>query len=685
MYRWSCDLAGPLPVTQSNNTYLFIAIEHFSKTIVVAAIPDKSAAHTSTAFLANVLGRFGACAEVVTDQGKEWLGEFHELMEASKIDHRTTSPYHPQANGMTERAVQTIKRAISKFCAQAVQPEVWDLHMHYIVLGYNCSRQASTNCCPYQLLYGVTPTLPPAIKERFQEPLLMDLVGPQTPEEAAGYLLDRADVLHQNMVMAWDNLSISQHRDQLRYAQKRSGLWKPTQVHTFTVGDFVYLKRPNRVSKLQPLASDGIYRIVEQRDSGVVVLQGRCGRRTPVHLENIAPCHLSNIDPTVNPALALVEADHPCAVCGDPDREESMLLCDYCNHGYHMDCLQPPLTTAPTGIWLCPTCVHFNIKPADVRRLNASAGQPADVVVFKNKAQRLRDAKARSMVGRFVKWAPKNHQWGEGPFIGQLEYVLDRGRRPRPLVGIFAQGRGPAWDVVTAEKLLISEESAERALVAWANADLNQPLQPLLQWSPIRPTLSGYEQELRRLAQLYERQPRQFALVVPAAAAQELSAAIQQGGFLRGLDGWHTGNRGGHPLAGVARKFRTNSLGGQSDFQLHPLHVRSHARMAHEYGADLHVCFVPEAALDAYLPMAYAFTGALLCALVPVTYFTNTHSGREHWLGRLHASSLIRVVGVPADSSHVWLLLGRTGMVWSRLHCTVTATSYLPTLSGNDA
>ncbi len=98
--------------------------------------------------------------------------------------------------------------------------------------------------------------------------------------------------------MAGDNLSIAQHRDQLRYAQKRSGQWQPTQVHTFHPGDFVYLKRSKRVSKLQPLAADGIFRVTEVRNSGVVVVQGRCGRYTPVHISNIAPCHLTNIDPT---------------------------------------------------------------------------------------------------------------------------------------------------------------------------------------------------------------------------------------------------------------------------------------------------------------------------------------------------------------------------------------------------
>ena len=685
MYRWSCDLAGPLPTTVHNNTYLFIAIEHFTKTIVVAAIPEKSAVHTATAFLSHVIGRFGACAEVVTDQGGEWLGQFHELCESCKIDHRTTSAYHPQANGMTERAVQTIKRSIGKFCAQATTPEVWDLHMHYIALGYNCSTQASTNCSPYQLLYGAAPTLPPAIKERFQEHISLDPLGPQTPEEAAEYLLDRADLLHQNMVMAWDNLSIAQHRDQLRYAQKRSGLWKPTQVHTFNVGDFVYVLRPTRVSKLQPLAGDGIYRIVEMRDSGAVVLQGRCGRRTPVHVENIAPCHLSNLDPTVNPALALIDEDHPCAVCGNTDREDVMLLCDYCNHGYHMDCLQPALTTTPKGIWLCPTCVHFNITTADVKRLNAPTTKPTDTVIFKSKAQRLRDARARSLVGQFVKWSPKNHAWGPGPFIGQLEYVLDRGRKPRPLVGIFAQGRGPAWDVATAEKLLIAEDSADRALVSFAEAhDRNiHPLQSLLEWLPISPTLPGYHQDLQELEQRYGQRPGQLSFTVPDTAAQELQQALQPGGFLRGIDGW--GSQGEHPLGGTAWEFRVNSLGAGTHYTLHPLHIRSHAHMAQEYAPDLHVCFVPELALDAYLPLAYAFTQSLVCALVPVTYFTVTHTGRSGWLEQLHSSSLVRFVHIPADSSHVWLLLSRTTGVWNRLHCITAASSHLPLLPGSAA
>jgi histone demethylase JARID1 len=33
-----------------------------------------------------------------------------------------------------------------------------------------------------------------------------------------------------------------------------------------------------------------------------------------------------------------------------------MILCDYCNGGYHTYCLDPPLTAVPTGDWFCAEC-----------------------------------------------------------------------------------------------------------------------------------------------------------------------------------------------------------------------------------------------------------------------------------------------------------------------------------------
>ena len=46
------------------------------------------------AFFDRVLARFGAPAEVLTDQGREFLGSFEALCTRVLIDHCTTSRDH---------------------------------------------------------------------------------------------------------------------------------------------------------------------------------------------------------------------------------------------------------------------------------------------------------------------------------------------------------------------------------------------------------------------------------------------------------------------------------------------------------------------------------------------------------------------------------------------------------------
>jgi hypothetical protein len=59
---------------------------------------------------------FGVPAEVLTDQGEEFEGEFAELLGSLLIDHQITSWNHPQTDGLAERMVQTIKAALRRTC-----------------------------------------------------------------------------------------------------------------------------------------------------------------------------------------------------------------------------------------------------------------------------------------------------------------------------------------------------------------------------------------------------------------------------------------------------------------------------------------------------------------------------------------------------------------------------------------
>ncbi|CAO1634840.1 unnamed protein product [Parajaminaea phylloscopi] len=46
-----------------------------------------------------------------------------------------------------------------------------------------------------------------------------------------------------------------------------------------------------------------------------------------------------------------------CEICLRGDDGMAMLLCDECNRGYHMYCLDPPLATVPKSQWFCPPCL----------------------------------------------------------------------------------------------------------------------------------------------------------------------------------------------------------------------------------------------------------------------------------------------------------------------------------------
>ena len=138
-YRWQVDLCGPFNNTLTQvhkNKYIMVCIESFSKNIEIIPIPHKKTPFTAYAFEHGVLGRYGSCAEVLTDQGKEFMGEFQELLERYMIDHRVTSPHHPQTNGLAERLVQTIMGALTKRCTAADSYAKWDTYLPAIALGY---------------------------------------------------------------------------------------------------------------------------------------------------------------------------------------------------------------------------------------------------------------------------------------------------------------------------------------------------------------------------------------------------------------------------------------------------------------------------------------------------------------------------------------------------------------------
>jgi len=149
--------------------------------------------------------------------------------------------------------------------------------------------------------------------------------------------------------MAMENLSIAQHRDTLQYAHTQGGSYKP-KVKEFDVGDFVYLQRqPNDTLDISFGRTN--LTIKAMRPSSVLELQGADGRKIRDHSKNCAPCHLSNLDPTIITLTWILPLDYPCQVCQRTNDADQMLFCDNYNGGYHLFRFKPEPIQVPVDIW----------------------------------------------------------------------------------------------------------------------------------------------------------------------------------------------------------------------------------------------------------------------------------------------------------------------------------------------
>ncbi|XP_063621933.1 PHD and RING finger domain-containing protein 1 [Cydia splendana] len=67
------------------------------------------------------------------------------------------------------------------------------------------------------------------------------------------------------------------------------------------------------------------------------------------------PVQVTDRRPSVE--MLVIEDPTVCEICGSMENEDSMLLCDGCDLGFHMQCLTPPLLEIPIDQWHCPSCI----------------------------------------------------------------------------------------------------------------------------------------------------------------------------------------------------------------------------------------------------------------------------------------------------------------------------------------
>lgn len=159
--KWGIDFVGPIapPTKRGRKRYILVATDYATKWAEAAATKNDDA-HTVARFLfENIISRYGCPRELISDRGTHFLNETIEhLTNTFLIKHRKTSPYHPRANGQTEKTNGILCKILTKTIAQSATD--WDDKLLGALWAYRVAYKVTTKFTPFQLVYGQEAILP---------------------------------------------------------------------------------------------------------------------------------------------------------------------------------------------------------------------------------------------------------------------------------------------------------------------------------------------------------------------------------------------------------------------------------------------------------------------------------------------------------------------------------------------
>ena len=218
-------LIGPFTESHNGNKYILTIIDFCTGWAEAIPIPTKSNQAVWDAFSNGFICRHGVCRVLLTDHGAEFTAlAFERYLSQIGIEHRMSTPAHPQSNGKIERFNRTLKQMIQK--AVNNQPSRWEEVLNDVLLAYRASVSTTTGYTPHFLMTGRHLRMP------------MQKALRASNENEFG---NRLDTLATALKIARSMTEDSRKHDGDRLAQK-------AKAHDISPGDSVMIKSEERLT-----------------------------------------------------------------------------------------------------------------------------------------------------------------------------------------------------------------------------------------------------------------------------------------------------------------------------------------------------------------------------------------------------------------------------------------------------
>lgn len=296
-----------MDMTESVQGHKFIvcARDDLSRATECRALIKNDSASLMKFFWEQIYCRYGAIAEVVTDNGSEIKGAFSELLRRLNIPQVRISAYNKQANGVVERGHFILREAIMK---SVTYRKEWPTKVHLASFADRVTVSKVTGFSAYYLLHGIHPVLPFDLAD-----CTFLVTGFTSGMSSADLLALRIRQLERRK----EDLAVAaQALAKARFKSKEEFEWKyrrRMRREVYKPGDLVLLRncgeemKMNRKTKPRYL---GPYEVVRKTRGGSYVLQELDGSklREGAAAFRLLP-YISRYDKKVLKGIAKVMAD----------------------------------------------------------------------------------------------------------------------------------------------------------------------------------------------------------------------------------------------------------------------------------------------------------------------------------------------------------------------------------------
>ena len=188
------DIVGPLPADRRHE-FVIVFVDCFSRYTVLVPASNHTANTVSEALLRHVVPYFGTPRRLLSDRGREFVGEvWGNLTRSLGIQRLLTSPYHPEGNSINERSHRTINNMLRAHFLEGLPSRKWVDEIPGIMLTLNAMVHELHGFSASMIATGREPTLPPDLEgEACASPSLED------PAAYVGIVKQRLALTHQQM------------------------------------------------------------------------------------------------------------------------------------------------------------------------------------------------------------------------------------------------------------------------------------------------------------------------------------------------------------------------------------------------------------------------------------------------------------------------------------------------------